>query len=63
MCGKKSSNGYKGDTLWWKEEAKEAISRKNDARKKMRRNSNEETKNMYKRMKNKAKKAVLMAMR
>ena len=48
--------------MWWKEEVKEAASRKKEAHKAMCQNSTAENKR-YKSMKNKANKAVLKAMR
>ena len=51
------------DTWWWNEEVKEAVSRKNDAHSAMCQDNIEENKWSYKSMKNKAKKAVLKAMR
>ena len=61
VCGKKRGRS-KGDTQWWNEEVKEAVSRKKDAHKSMCQNSIEENKR-YKNMTNKAKKAVSKAMR
>ena len=51
-----------GDTWWWNEEVKEAVSGKKDAHKAMCRNNTDENKRRYKSMKNKAKKAVSKAM-
>ena len=31
MCGKKRDGRIKGDTWWWDEDMKEAVSRKKDA--------------------------------
>ena len=45
----------KGDTCWWNEEVKEAVSRKNDAHKTMCQNNTKEDKKRYKSVKNKAK--------
>ena len=59
MRGRRS----KGDTWWWNEEMKKAVSRKKGAHKAMCRNSSEGNKRRYKGMKNKAKKAVLKEMR
>ena len=50
-CGRKS----KGETWWWNEEVKEAVSRKKDVHRAM---CTEENKRRCKSMKNKAKKAV-----
>ena len=52
----------KGDTWWWEEEMKEAVSRKKDAHKAMCQNNTENTRR-YKGMKNKAAKAFTKAMR
>ena len=43
VCGKKRGRN-KGDTWWWKEEVKEAVSRKKEAHKAMCRKSTEENK-------------------
>ena len=51
-----------GMKRWWNEEVKEAVSRKEDAHKAMCKNSTEENRR-HKIMKEKAKKAVLKAMR
>ena len=48
----------KGDTWWWNEEVKEAVSIKKEAHKAMCQNSTEENKRRYKSMKNNAKKAA-----
>ena len=61
--GKKRCRRSKGDTWWWNEEVKEAISRKKDAHMVMCRNSSEWNKNRYKSMKKKTKKAVSKAIR
>ena len=63
VCGKKRGRRSKGDTWWWNEEVKEAVSRKKEAHKAMCQNRTEENKRMYKSMKNKANKAVSKAMR
>ena len=63
MCGKKSGRRNKGDTWWWNEEVKEAVSRKKDAHKATCQNSTEKNKRRYKSMKNKPNKAVSKAMR
>ena len=61
-CGKRGGRS-KGDTLWQKKEVKVAISRKNDAHKAMCQDNTEENKGRYESMKNKAKKAVSIAIR
>ena len=58
VCWKKSGRRSKGDTWWWKEEVKEAVSIMKDAYKVMCRDNTEENMMRYKGMKNKAKKAV-----
>ena len=63
VCGKKKGKGSKGDTRWWNEEVKEAVSRKKDAHKAMGRNSAEKNRNRHKSMKNKARKVVSKATR
>ena len=50
---KKSGRRIKGDTCWWNEEVKEAVSRKKDAQKAMYRNSTEENKRRDESMTNK----------
>ena len=35
VCGKKRGRRSKGDTWWWNEEVKEAVSRKKEAHKTM----------------------------
>ena len=62
MCGKRGRRS-KGDTWWLNKDVKETVSIKKDAHKAMCRNSTEENKRKYKRMKNKAKKAVSKVMR
>ena len=62
VCGKKMERRSKGDTWWWNEDAKEAVSMKKDAHKAMCQN-NTENKRRYKSMKNKAAKTVSKAMR
>ena len=47
-----------GDTWWWNEEVKEAVSIKKEAHKAMCQNSAEENKRRYKSMKYKAKKGA-----
>ena len=42
----------KGDTRWWKEEVKEAVSQKKDAHKAMCRNNTGENKRRYEGIKN-----------
>ena len=58
---KKRGRGSKGDTWWWNEEVKEAVSRKNEAHKAICQNSIAENKRRYIGMKNKATKAVSKA--
>ena len=41
VCGNKRGRRSKGDTWWWNEEVKEAVSRKKDAHKAMCQNSTE----------------------
>ena len=53
----------KGDSWWWNEEMKEAVSRKKDAHRTMCQNNAEENKWRYKSWKNKGNKAVSDAMR
>ncbi|XP_077862555.1 uncharacterized protein LOC144344497 [Saccoglossus kowalevskii] len=50
VCGKKKGRRGRGDTGWWNEEVKEAIARKKDAYKKMRKSGTEENKVRYKRL-------------
>ena len=54
VCGKKRGRKSKGDTWWWNEEVKEAVSRRKEAHKAMCQNSTEENKRRCKSMKNKA---------
>ena len=54
MHGKKRGRRSKGDTWWWNEEVKEAISKNKNGHNVICRNSPEENKNTYKRMRNKA---------
>ena len=54
VCGKKMARRRKGDTLWWNEVVKEAVSRKKHAHKAMYQNSTEENKRRHKSMKNKS---------
>ena len=61
--GKRKVTLRKGDTWWWNEEVKEAVSRKKDAHKAMCWNSTEENNRRYKSIKNKANKAVSKATR
>ena len=63
VCGKKRGRRSKGDTWWWNEEVKKAVSRKKDAHKAVCQNSSEENKRRCESMKNKAEKAVSKAMR
>ena len=53
----------RGETWWWNEEVKEAVSRKKGAHKAMHQNRTDENKRRYKGMKTKAKKAVSKATR
>ena len=62
MCGKKRGR-IKGNTWWWGEEVKEAVSRMKEAHKVMCLSSTEENKRRYKRSKSKARKAVSKPMR
>ena len=55
VCGKKIGRS-KGDTLWWNEEVKEAISRNKNAYKVMCQNSTEDNNRKHTSMKNKARK-------
>ena len=52
VCGMKRGRRSKGNTWWWNEEVKEAVSRKK-AHKAMCQNSTVENMRRYKRMKNK----------
>ena len=54
VCGKKRGRRSKGDTWWWNEDMKEAVSRKKDAYKAMCQHNTEENKRRHKSMKNKA---------
>ena len=63
VCGRKMGRKSKGDTLWWNEEVKKAVPMKKDAHKAMCWNNTVENMRRYEGMKNKAKKAVLKAMR
>ena len=63
VCWKKRGRSSKGDTWWWNEDVKEAVSRMKKAHKAMCQNSIEENKRMYKNIKNKAIKAVTKAVR
>ena len=56
VCGEKRGRRSKGNTWWWNEEVKKAVSRNKEAHKAMCQNSTEENKGMYKSMKNKARK-------
>ena len=49
VCGKKRGKRSKGDTLWWKEEMRQAVSRNKDAHKAMCRNSTGVNKRRYER--------------
>ena len=59
---KEEGRRSKGDTWWWNEEVKEAVSRKKESHNVMCQNSTEENKRRYKNMKNKANKAVSKAL-
>ena len=63
MCGKMMGRKSKGDTWWWNDKVKEAMSRKKDAHNVICLNSTEERKKRYENMKYKAKKAASKAMR
>ena len=63
VCVKKRRKRSKGDTWWWNEEVKEAVSIKKEAHKAMCQNSTEENKRRNKSMKNRAKNAVTKAMK
>lgn len=63
VCGKRKGRRDKGNTWWWNEEVKEAIANKKDAHKEMRKNRTEENKARYVRMRNRAKRAVVKAMK
>ena len=52
VCGKKRGRRSKGDTCWWNEDVKEAVSRKKDSHKVMRQNSTKENKRRHRIMKN-----------
>ena len=58
VCGKKRGRRSKGDTCWWNEVVKEAVSKMKDAHKVMCLNNTEENKRRYKSMTNKSRKAV-----
>ena len=63
MCGKKRWWRSKGDTWWWNEEVKEAVSRKRDAHNAMCLNSTLVNERRYKSMKNKVRKTISKTMR
>ena len=63
VCWKKRGRRNKGDTWWWNEEVKEAVSKKKDTHKAICQNRTGENKWRNKSMKNKANKAVSKAMR
>ena len=63
VCGKKRGMRGKGDTWWWNERVKEAVSRKKDEHKAMCQNNTGEKKGRYESMKNNARKEVSKAMR
>ena len=63
VCGKKEGRRDQGDTWWWNEDVKEAITRKKDAHKKLRKSGTEVNKARYKNVKNRANKVVAKAMK
>ena len=63
MCWNKKGRRSKGDTWWWNDEVKEAVSRKEETHRVMYQNNTEGNKRRYDNMKNKAKKTVSKAMR
>ena len=63
VCCRKRRRRSKGDTWFWNEEVKEAVLGKKEAHKALCHTITEENKRRYEIMKNKAKKAVLRAMR
>ena len=63
VCGKKKGRRDQGDTRWWNEDVKEAIARKQDAHKEMRKSGTKANKARYQNMKNRAKKMVAKAMK
>ena len=56
VCGKKRGRRSKGDTCWWNEEVKVAVSRKKDAHTAMCLINSEENKRRYRSMNNNGKK-------
>ena len=62
VCEKKRGRRSKGDTRWWNEEVKKAVSRKKEAPNAMYQNSTDENKMRYEGMKNKVIKAASKAM-
>ena len=58
MCGKKRGRRSKGDSWWWNEGVKEAVSKNKEAHKAICQNNAEANKRRYKSMRNKAMKAV-----
>ncbi|XP_067056003.1 uncharacterized protein [Acropora muricata] len=63
VCGKMKGRRDQGDTWWWNKDVKEAIARKKDAHKEMRKSGTEANKARLKNMKNRAKKVVTKAMK
>ena len=61
--GKTKGWSDQGDTWWWNKDVKEAIARKKDAHKEMRKSGTETNKARYKNLKNWAKKMVAKAMK
>ena len=60
VCLKKRGR-IKGDTWWWNEDVKEAVSRKKEAHKAMCQNNAEENKRRYRSLINEANKALSKA--
>ena len=63
VCGKTRGKSIRGDTWWWNDQVKEAITRRKDAYKELCKNGTDENKARYKNMKNHAKKMVAKAMK
>ena len=63
VCGKMKGRRDQGDTWCWNNDVKEAIARKKDAHKEMRKSGTEANKARFKNMKNRAKKVVTKAMK
>ena len=63
VCGKKKGRRDQVDTWWWNEDVKEAIARKKDAHKEMRKSGTEANEARYQNMTNRAKKVVAKAMK